>query len=339
MDGAPGRVWVACFSSHLHRIQQVADAARAFGRRLVPLGRSMEENVRLGVELGYLRLPPGQLATLEEARDLRPRETCVRRHRHAGRAPQRAGPRWRAASSPSLAGPPRRPGAPLLPLHPRERGGHRPHRERARRPAAPRCSGRTSARCTSPGTPRRRSSGGSCGWPAPSTSSPSTASSATWRGTPPTPPPRGSAPTGATCSWTARCSSSPTPGVRPRSRTASPPGASTWPATPASPWSPAGVVRDRRALAELGIVLVAVVVDRATRRAGSAPGDPGARRRGARRAGGGGGRRGGAGAPRRCPSAERDEAALEREGSLAVRRWFRREGGRRPAVQVVVLEI
>jgi hypothetical protein len=32
-------------------------------------------------------------------------------------------------------------------------------------------------------------------------------------------------------------------------------------------------------------------------------------------------------------------AALEREGALAVRRWFRREAGRRPAVQVVVLEI
>jgi len=77
MDGAPGRVWVACFSSHLHRVQQVADAARAFGRRLLPVGRSMEENVRLGLELGYLRLPPGQLASAEEGPDLRPRETCV----------------------------------------------------------------------------------------------------------------------------------------------------------------------------------------------------------------------------------------------------------------------
>src|SRR5512136_1719531 len=77
MDGAPGRIWVACFSSHLHRIQQVADAGRAYGRRLVPVGRSMEESVRLGLELGYLRLPPGQLASFEEARDLRPREACI----------------------------------------------------------------------------------------------------------------------------------------------------------------------------------------------------------------------------------------------------------------------
>ena len=77
LEGVSGRVWVTCFSSHLHRIQQVADAARAFGRRLVPAGRSMEENVRLGVELGILRLAPGQLASGLEARDLRPRESCV----------------------------------------------------------------------------------------------------------------------------------------------------------------------------------------------------------------------------------------------------------------------
>lgn len=77
MDGAPGRVWVACFASHLHRIQQVADAARSWGRRLALVGRSMEENVRLGLELGLLRFPPGQLASAEEAREARPRELCV----------------------------------------------------------------------------------------------------------------------------------------------------------------------------------------------------------------------------------------------------------------------
>lgn len=77
LGGARGRVFVACFSSHLHRIQQVAEAAAAHGRRLALVGRSMEENVRLGVELGYLRFPPGLLASLDEARGLRPREACV----------------------------------------------------------------------------------------------------------------------------------------------------------------------------------------------------------------------------------------------------------------------
>lgn len=74
---ARGRVIVACFSSNLHRIQQVADAARAVGRRLALLGRSMEEAVRLGLDLGYLTLPGWQLVSTEEARELPPRELCV----------------------------------------------------------------------------------------------------------------------------------------------------------------------------------------------------------------------------------------------------------------------
>ena len=84
MDGAPGRVWVACFSSHLHRIQQVADAGRALGRRLVPLGRSHggERPARPGAGV-----PP---ARPRAARDRRggPRPPAAgdvhRRHRHAG---------------------------------------------------------------------------------------------------------------------------------------------------------------------------------------------------------------------------------------------------------------
>ncbi|ACU53601.1 beta-lactamase domain protein [Acidimicrobium ferrooxidans DSM 10331] len=48
------RVIVACFSSHLHRIQQVATLAREHGRRLVLLGRSLQRNVQLGIDLGLL---------------------------------------------------------------------------------------------------------------------------------------------------------------------------------------------------------------------------------------------------------------------------------------------
>jgi ribonuclease J len=98
------------------------------------------------------------------------------------------------------------------------------------------------------------------------------------------------------------------------------------------------VVRDRRGLAELGIVLVAVVVDRATREPVR---PPEVRGRGA--AGLAGREAEVAGEVSRAfidlPVAQRDVEALEREGALAVRRWFRREAGRRPAVQVVVLEI
>jgi ribonuclease J len=76
-EGAAGRVFVACFASNVHRIQQVADAARGLGRRLALLGRSMESNVRLAMELGYLKLAGWQLCSLQEARDLPPRELCV----------------------------------------------------------------------------------------------------------------------------------------------------------------------------------------------------------------------------------------------------------------------
>jgi ribonuclease J len=67
---APGRIIVATFASHIHRIQQLLDLADTFGRKVALLGRSMETNVRLASELGYLRLPEGRLLPLEELTDL-----------------------------------------------------------------------------------------------------------------------------------------------------------------------------------------------------------------------------------------------------------------------------
>lgn len=69
---APGRIILATFSSHIHRIQQVLDLAATFGRRVALLGRSMETNVRLASELGYLRVPDGCLTPLEELAGLPP---------------------------------------------------------------------------------------------------------------------------------------------------------------------------------------------------------------------------------------------------------------------------
>ena len=51
------RVIVACFSSHVHRVQQVLDAAQAHGRKVAFVGRSMVRNMGVARDLGYLRVP------------------------------------------------------------------------------------------------------------------------------------------------------------------------------------------------------------------------------------------------------------------------------------------
>lgn len=67
---APRRVIVASFSSHVHRVQQVIDAAAANGRRLAFLGRSMVRNMTIAEDLGYLRVPDGVLIDYKKAQDL-----------------------------------------------------------------------------------------------------------------------------------------------------------------------------------------------------------------------------------------------------------------------------
>ncbi|REJ06087.1 ribonuclease J [Microbacterium bovistercoris] len=67
---APRRVIVASFSSHVHRVQQVIDAAHAHGRRVAFLGRSMVRNMTIAEQLGYLKVPEGVLIDYKKARDL-----------------------------------------------------------------------------------------------------------------------------------------------------------------------------------------------------------------------------------------------------------------------------
>ncbi len=58
---APGRIVVASFASHVHRIQQVIDAAVAHDRQIAFIGRSMVRNMNVAKDLGYLNIPNGTL--------------------------------------------------------------------------------------------------------------------------------------------------------------------------------------------------------------------------------------------------------------------------------------
>ncbi len=71
------RLVVTCFASHIHRVQQVADAAIAGGRSVATLGRSMQKNVALGRRLGLLHIPERSLVDIEAIDDLDPGQVCV----------------------------------------------------------------------------------------------------------------------------------------------------------------------------------------------------------------------------------------------------------------------
>jgi ribonuclease J len=74
---SPARIIVACFASHVHRVQQVLDAAAAHGRRVCLVGRSMLRNMGLAAELGFLNVPDGLLVELDEAMELPDQELVI----------------------------------------------------------------------------------------------------------------------------------------------------------------------------------------------------------------------------------------------------------------------
>jgi ribonuclease J len=71
------RIITASFASHLHRIQQIADAAVESGRVIATLGLSMKKNVRLGLQQGVLRVPESKLIDVEDLDRYEPGQVCV----------------------------------------------------------------------------------------------------------------------------------------------------------------------------------------------------------------------------------------------------------------------
>lgn len=67
---ASRKIIVASFSSHVHRVQQVVDAAHKFGRKVVFVGRSMVRNMSIAADLGYLHIPENTVVDLKQAKDV-----------------------------------------------------------------------------------------------------------------------------------------------------------------------------------------------------------------------------------------------------------------------------
>ena len=76
-DHPDKRVIVASFSSHLHRVAQVVQAARATGRKVAFVGRSMLQNVAFARELGMLALPDADMIDIDEISRFAPGEVCI----------------------------------------------------------------------------------------------------------------------------------------------------------------------------------------------------------------------------------------------------------------------
>lgn len=72
-----GKIILACFASSIHRIQIILDLAGSFGRKVVPVGRSMKQNISIAADLGYLKIPNGVLVDIVESRSLDASELVV----------------------------------------------------------------------------------------------------------------------------------------------------------------------------------------------------------------------------------------------------------------------
>jgi ribonuclease J len=76
-EAARRRIVIACFASHVHRVQQILDTAVRLGRKVALVGRSMIRNMRVASDLGYLRIPAGLLIPMEDLQSYDPARTVV----------------------------------------------------------------------------------------------------------------------------------------------------------------------------------------------------------------------------------------------------------------------
>ena len=77
IDTAPGRVLVTTFASNIGRLREVVRSAHKLGRKTAIVGRSMEENLKVARELGFMDIPDGSLVDLRESNDLPPNKVVL----------------------------------------------------------------------------------------------------------------------------------------------------------------------------------------------------------------------------------------------------------------------
>ncbi len=74
---APGRVLVTTFASNISRLREVVRSAYRLGRKTAVVGRSMEENIRVSREVGFMDVPEGSIIDVREANELRPEQVVL----------------------------------------------------------------------------------------------------------------------------------------------------------------------------------------------------------------------------------------------------------------------
>ncbi|MCU1483851.1 MAG: putative hydrolase of the metallo-beta-lactamase superfamily [Actinomycetia bacterium] len=74
---ADRRIVIACFASHIHRVQQIADIAIEQGRKIATLGLSMKKNIRLARDMGLLTIPDASICDIADLDEVAPEKVCV----------------------------------------------------------------------------------------------------------------------------------------------------------------------------------------------------------------------------------------------------------------------
>jgi ribonuclease J len=77
MQNVEGKILVTLMSSHLHRIQQTVDAAVRLNRKIVFVGRSVEQNMEVALDLKMIKVPPGTIVDKKKIGEIKPAKLCV----------------------------------------------------------------------------------------------------------------------------------------------------------------------------------------------------------------------------------------------------------------------